>query len=57
MESWNSFESEDANSMSNEFFHIQGHDGTYTKLQEIQDFQLPMPDLLKNPILSVPFYK
>ena len=39
-----------------ELFHVQEHDGMYTKLQEIQDFPLSIP-IGTHSIISVPFYK
>ena len=42
-----------------ELFHVQGHNGKYTKLQEIQDFPLSVPhqEERAHSIISVPFYK
>ena len=42
-----------------ELFHVQEHDGMYTKLQEIQDFPLSVPhqEERAHSIISVPFYK
>ena len=42
-----------------EFFLLKEHDGTYTKLQEIHDFPLSVPNELgeARQIISVPFYK
>ena len=44
-----------------EFYLVKDHDGTYTKLQTIQDFPLSIPNYdfegQTHSILSVPIYK
>ena len=42
-----------------EFILVKEHDGTYSKLQEIHNFPLSIPNELgeARQIISVPFYK